>query len=165
MKLASAQELDRLRSELAGANGRDEIIISADATCCLLRGAKGVVEAFRGELAKAGLADKVHLRLAGCLGFCEIEPMVILKSRDILYQRVEPEDVAEIVGKSLLGGRAHRAPALPGPGHRAADVQPGGGALLRQAAPPDPGGQRAHRAGAHRGLPRHRRLRRLEPRP
>ncbi len=104
MKLASAQELDRLRSELAGANGRDEIIISADATCCLLRGAKGVVEAFRGELAKAGLADKVHLRLAGCLGFCEIEPMVILKSRDILYQRVAPEDVAEIVGKSLVGG-------------------------------------------------------------
>jgi len=104
VKLASAQELDRLRSELAAANGRDEIVISADATCCLLRGAKGVVEAFRSELAKAGLAEKVHLRLAGCLGFCEIEPMVILKSRDLLYQRVEPKDVAEIVSRSLVGG-------------------------------------------------------------
>ena len=105
MKLSSAQELDRLRSELSAANGREEIIISADATCCLLRGAKGVVEAFRSELSKAGLADKVHLRLAGCLGFCEIEPMVILKSKDILYQRVEPKDVAEIVGQSLVGGQ------------------------------------------------------------
>ncbi len=105
MKLSSAQELDRLRSELSGAEGPEEIVISADATCCLLRGAKGVVEAFRTELSKAGLADKVRLRLAGCLGFCEIEPMVILKSKDILYQRVEPKDVAEIVGQSLVGGQ------------------------------------------------------------
>jgi NADH-quinone oxidoreductase subunit F len=105
VKLSSAQELDRLRSGLAAADGREEIVISADATCCLLRGAKGVVEAFRSELAKAGLEQKVRLRLAGCLGFCEIEPMVILKSRDILYQRVEAQDVAEIVGQSLVGGQ------------------------------------------------------------
>jgi len=104
VKLSSAQELDRLRSRLS-AEGLEEIVISADATCCLLRGAKGVVEAFRTELAKAGLADKVRLRLAGCLGFCEIEPMVILKSKDILYQRVEPKDVEEIVGQSLVGGQ------------------------------------------------------------
>jgi NADH-quinone oxidoreductase subunit F len=105
VKLSSAQELDRLRSSLAGTDGLEEIIISADATCCRLRGAKAVVEAFRCELAKAGLEQKVRLRLAGCLGFCEIEPMVILKSRDILYQRVQPQDVAEIVGQSLLGGQ------------------------------------------------------------
>ena len=105
MKLSSAQELDRLRSELAGSNGRSEIVISADATCCILRGAKGVAEAFRTELQKAGLADKMHLRLAGCLGFCEIEPMVILKDQDILYQRVEPKDVPEIISETLLGNR------------------------------------------------------------
>ncbi len=46
------------------------------------------------------LADKVHLRLAGCLGFCEIEPMVILKAQDILYPRVEPKDGAELVGQA-----------------------------------------------------------------
>jgi NADH-quinone oxidoreductase subunit F len=105
VKLKGVQELERLRSELSGADGRNEIVISADATCCILRGAKGVAEAFRTELKKAGLSDKVHLRLAGCLGFCEIEPMVILKSRDILYQRVEPKDVPEIVSESLLGDR------------------------------------------------------------
>ncbi len=105
MKLKGVQELERLRSELGGADGRNEIVISADATCCILRGAKGVAEAFRTELAKAGLSDKIHLRLAGCLGFCEIEPMVILKSRDILYQRVEAKDVPEIISESLLADR------------------------------------------------------------
>ena len=105
MKLKHVQELERLRSQLSSSNGRSEIVISADATCCILRGAKGVAEAFRTELQKAGLTDKVHLRLAGCLGFCEIEPMVILKARDILYQRVEPKDVPEIISESLLGDR------------------------------------------------------------
>ena len=110
MKLNSAPELSRLRETLASHNGKPELILSADATCCLLRGSKGVAEALQRELKKAGLEDAVHLRLAGCLGFCEIEPMLILSAgcgrltQDLLYQRLAPEDVPEIVTETLGKG-------------------------------------------------------------
>jgi NADH:ubiquinone oxidoreductase subunit F (NADH-binding)/(2Fe-2S) ferredoxin len=110
VKLNSAPELARLRETLASHNGKPELILSADATCCVLRGSKGVASALQKELKKAGLADAVHLRLAGCLGFCEIEPMLILSAgsgqltQDLLYQRLTPEDVPEIVTETLGKG-------------------------------------------------------------
>ncbi len=103
--MRSVAQLDHLRAQLLSANDRNEIIVSADATCCILRGAKAVAKAFTEELGKAGVADRVHLRLAGCLGFCEIEPMVILSAQGVLYQRVQPEDVREIVSDTVQNGR------------------------------------------------------------
>jgi NADH-quinone oxidoreductase subunit F len=100
-----------LRESLVAQNGKPTIILSADATCCILRGSKSVAEALQRELTAAGLDKQVHLRLAGCLGFCEIEPMVILPAgcgalkADLLYQRVAAEDVPEIVAESLQKGR------------------------------------------------------------
>jgi len=114
MKLKTVEELDRLRRSLAagnsGGNGKRQIVISADSTCCILRGSKAVVESFRRELEGSGFAATVDLKLAGCLGFCEIEPMVILPAgagrltEDVLYQRVEAGDVAEIVSETLRKG-------------------------------------------------------------
>jgi len=111
VKLHGAQELSRLRESLLKTNGKSQIILSADATCCLLRGSKSVAEALEHELKASGLDKQVHLRLAGCLGFCEIEPMVILSAgcgalkQEVLYQRVAAEDVPEIVAESLQNGR------------------------------------------------------------
>ena len=111
MKLKNSEELSRLRESLLKENGKPQIILSADATCCVLRGSKSVAEALQRELAAAGLDRQVHLRLAGCLGFCEIEPMVILSAgcgaleQEVLYQRVAAEDVPEIVAESLQKGR------------------------------------------------------------
>jgi NADH-quinone oxidoreductase subunit F len=113
VKLKSADELARLRGRLAAGNGggKRQIVLSADSTCCLLRGSKAVAEAFQRELDGSGLAASVGLKLAGCLGFCEIEPMVILSAgtgrlaEDVLYQRVEAADVAEIVTETLQQGK------------------------------------------------------------
>lgn len=105
MKLETPQALEKYREKLTSGknNGKSEIIISTDATCCVLRGSREVAAAFDEELAKAGLSDKVDIRLTGCLGFCEIEPIVILKDQQLLYQKVAPKDVAEIVSESVQG--------------------------------------------------------------
>ncbi len=111
MKLKDAGQLAGLRQSLAAADGKPQVVLSADSTCCLLRGSKAVAEAFRTELDGSGLASSVGLRLAGCLGFCEIEPMVLLSAgtgqlaEDILYQRVQAGDVAEIVSETLQQGK------------------------------------------------------------
>ena len=124
MKLKAAGELERLRRSLAGngaANGKRQIVLSADSTCCLLRGSKAVAEAFRAELDGSGLAASVGLKLAGCLGFCEIEPMVILSAgtggltEDLLYQRVQAGDVAEIVSERAIAHGMKTSTGLLGP--------------------------------------------------
>lgn len=107
MKLKNTRDLENLKDSLVKQNGSGgtEIIISANATCCILKGSKPVAQAFRDEIKKAGLESTVSLRLAGCLGFCEIEPMVIIKSQDVLYQKVTPDDVAEIVAETIRNSR------------------------------------------------------------
>jgi len=107
VKLKNARDLENLKNSLVRQkdSGVTEIIISADATCCILKGSKPVAQAFRDEIRKAGLESTVSLCLAGCLGFCEIEPMVIIKSQDVLYQKVTPQDVPEIISETLKNGK------------------------------------------------------------
>jgi NADH-quinone oxidoreductase subunit F len=107
VRLSTFAELEKLRVSAAAARApkNRELIVSTDSTCCILRGSLGVADAFKAEIAERGLGEAVGLRLTGCLGFCEIEPMVVVLPQKILYQRVKPEDVPEIVEKSIMGGQ------------------------------------------------------------
>ena len=80
VKLRSPSDLERHRLSLqrAGGGARRQIVITTHSTCCQLRGSQGVVEAFQAGLERAGLQEAVAVRLSGCLGFCEIEPMVLI---------------------------------------------------------------------------------------
>ncbi len=104
MKCGSPSALATYRESLLSARngGKTRIIISTNATCCILQGSREVTQRFEEEIESRGLADSIELKRTGCLGFCEIEPMVILPDADILYQKVRPSDVAEIVERSIL---------------------------------------------------------------
>jgi len=56
-------------------------------------------------LKSAGLEGKVELRPTGCHGFCERGPLVLLFPSEILYQKVKPVDVKEIVRETLVNGK------------------------------------------------------------
>ncbi len=108
MKLNSPADLEQLRASLQAAAlpaGQREIVITTHSSCCQLRGSIAVADAFREELARAGLTDSVRVRLSGCLGFCEIEPMVLIGPPEVLYQKVTAADVAEIVERTVRGGQ------------------------------------------------------------
>jgi len=98
------KHLEEIRRGLpAGAEGRTLVV--AGGTCGNARGADRVLEALRAELARRSGAGTINLRYTGCHGFCEIEPVVVLEPEGICYQRVSPEDAAEIVDSALDGGR------------------------------------------------------------
>jgi len=75
---------------------------------CRASGALEVLAAFQEALAalrKNGASSaQVVLKETGCHGFCERGPLVVIRPGNIFYQRVGPEDVAEIVAKTVLKG-------------------------------------------------------------
>ena len=107
VKLKHADELSNLRNRLTRdkAGKKIEVIISTDSTCCILKGSKPVAAAFKEQIKKNGLGSDVAVRLSGCLGFCEIEPMIVVQPLNILYQRVKESDIEEIIEKTIKNGQ------------------------------------------------------------
>ena len=105
-KLTSPEALSELRDNLLlDLASRPTRITISGGTCGEASGALSVVKAVRSQLEAAGLTGKVHVRVTGCQGYCQQEPLVIVEPLDALYCRVTADDVAEIVSESLVGGR------------------------------------------------------------
>ncbi len=64
-----------------------------------------IVENFRKEVAKRGLAEEVRVIEAGCFGFCEQGPIVKIAPDNTFYVQVTPEDVPELVEEHCIKGR------------------------------------------------------------
>jgi len=96
--------------EKSEANTKPRIIICAG-TGCVAGGAMRVYDRFIEVLEKKGLDAIVSLKKehgdyamveSGCQGFCQMGPLVTLEPQHTLYMRVQPDDVEEIVEKTLL---------------------------------------------------------------
>jgi len=73
-------------------------------TGCRASGSEAVGEALREQIEAYGLANQVELRGTGCHGFCQRGPIVIVQPGNIFYQYVQPEDAADILGKTVAKG-------------------------------------------------------------
>ncbi len=103
--LDSPSRLEAYRAELASAReGKPCVIVSAS-TCGTANGAEALIQALRSELKKRRLAKKVILRVTGCLGFCEQEPLLIFRPSNIFYPRPAPQHVPRLLEESLLKGQ------------------------------------------------------------
>lgn len=105
-KLSSTTDLENLRKSILDKRDPKKpcIIISTKSACCQTRGSKDVAEAFKKDIKKRKLDKKIDIRTTGCLGFCEIEPIVIIHPEGILYQRVRSEYVPRIISSTVLNG-------------------------------------------------------------
>ena len=97
-RINSPKELENFRKELRKKRDpKKPVITISSGTCGIARGSERVIAAFKEEIEKRGLGNKVNIRVTGCLGFCEKEPLVIIYPEEICYTSVRPEDVAEIL--------------------------------------------------------------------
>ena len=104
-KLTSPQDLERLRATcLASLDPHKPCVTVCSGTGCLAGGCKQATDAFRQEIERQGLADKVDVRTTGCHGFCERGPVVVIHPQGIFYQHVKPEDVPQVVAETLGQG-------------------------------------------------------------
>jgi len=72
-------------------------------TACHAYASERTATAFVSEIERNGLKGKVDIRRTGCHGFCERGPIVVIFPEEICYLGVKPDDVPEIVSKTLVG--------------------------------------------------------------
>ncbi len=107
-KIKSAAELQDLSQTLLAAHDPDQPVARV---ClgpgCLALGAEKVARAFRSALKKTKANFKVQplIKTTGCHGLCSQGTLVNLSPANLMYVRVKPEDVPEIVETSLAKGK------------------------------------------------------------
>ena len=105
-KLKSRDDLEKLRKSIISKRDPNKPCISiCSGTGCRASGSEKVTEAFRNELKKRKLEDKVDIRTTGCHGFCERGPIIVIYPSGIFYQKVKPEDVKEIISETIINDR------------------------------------------------------------
>ncbi|KPU46008.1 NADP-reducing hydrogenase subunit HndC [Oxobacter pfennigii] len=89
-------------------------IIICAGTGCVANGSLEVYAKFLEVIKEKGLSVAVTTRKekadyiiseSGCQGFCQMGPLVTLYPQGVLYTKVKPEDVEEIVDETLVKGK------------------------------------------------------------
>ena len=103
-RINSPDELEAVRREIASQADRAKpCVMICVGSGCVASGAADILAAFRAEIEKEGLAVEIGTKGTGCQGYCEKGPLVVLYPEEICYLQVKPEDVPEIVAKTIKG--------------------------------------------------------------
>jgi NADH-quinone oxidoreductase subunit F len=102
-RLNSPADLEKFRKGiLAKRDPNKPCVTVCSGTGCHAYGCGGVAEAFVNEIKSKNLQAKVDVRKTGCHGFCERGTVVIVLPDEICYLHVKPDDVSDIVQKTLI---------------------------------------------------------------
>ena len=83
---------------------RAHVLVCCGTGCTSSNSAK-ILEQFEQQIPAQGLDKEVKVVRTGCFGLCAQGPIVVIYPEGVMYYRVTPEDVAEIVSEHLLKGR------------------------------------------------------------
>ena len=95
--------IDRFKTVLSQRTPIVPTIVIPAGTCGQASGATELVRIAKDELQIRGLAERIHLRVTGCHGFCEMEPSVLVEPDRTFYPKVRPETMPRIVEAVATG--------------------------------------------------------------
>ena len=99
---------DRMKSKVILREGHGEVrVVVGMATCGIAAGARPVLNAFVEEINNGGLASKITVTQTGCIGFCQLEPIVEIYEpgkEKTTYVKMTAEKAKTVVEKHLTGG-------------------------------------------------------------
>ncbi|NLP29530.1 MAG: NADH-quinone oxidoreductase subunit NuoF [Clostridiales bacterium] len=91
-------------------------IVVGQGSCGIATGAKKTAEEFEKQLKEKNI-ENISVQKTGCIGSCFLEPIVDIyddeNNLEVRYVKIQPESVAEIVEKHLLGGELVKEYAIP----------------------------------------------------
>jgi len=104
-KLQSQKDYEVLREQFKKERDPERRVVSLCAgSGCGAYGTQKVRRALEQEVLKNGLKGKVEIKVTGCHGFCEQGPIMVIYPEGVFYPKVKPEDVPEIVAKTIVNG-------------------------------------------------------------
>jgi NADP-reducing hydrogenase subunit HndC len=81
---------------------RRHVLVCAGAGC-ISSGCKEVERNLIGELQSHHLDNEIKVVGTGCIGSCDLGPVIVVYPEGVFYERVKPQDVREIVEGHLIG--------------------------------------------------------------
>ena len=121
-QLQSLDELKALAGELA-ARTQSGTTIRVCSTGCRALEALDVCAALEAEIARRGLSDRARVVQVGCHGLCAGAVTMAIDPKGLFYVGVTPDDVPEIVEKTIAGGKIVRRLCWSGGGRSFAHQQ------------------------------------------
>ncbi len=108
--LAELQAIkERMKDKIVLREGASDVrVVVGMATCGIAAGARPVLNTFVEAVAAEGLSEKVRVSQTGCIGLCQLEPIVEIyeAGKDkITYIKMTPEKAKEVVENHLKGGK------------------------------------------------------------
>jgi len=99
----NATKLDEIRAKISESRKVQKTCITVcGGTGCHAYGCLKVAEAFKDEIKKQNLQDSVEVRITGCHGFCERGPITVIQPEGIFYQRIQLEDIKEVISETIV---------------------------------------------------------------
>jgi NADH-quinone oxidoreductase subunit F len=100
--IRNVSDLDRIRDDYINKQGRYtwSVLVCAGAGCISCDCVQ-VQSALLQALHQAGLQDTVLVKMTGCMGICDIGPVMLVQPGGVFYCRLKPEDMAVIVRRHL----------------------------------------------------------------
>ena len=99
---------DRMKDKVVLREGTGDVrVVVGMATCGIAAGARPVLNACVEEVNAQGLTDKVTVTQTGCIGLCQLEPIVEVYEagkEKVTYVKMTAEKVKTVVEKHLKGG-------------------------------------------------------------
>ncbi|UCG69036.1 MAG: NADH-quinone oxidoreductase subunit NuoF [Thermoplasmata archaeon] len=104
--LKSKEDLNKLQNDILQRQTKEKIHITVcGGTGCHAYGTEKVADIFKEKIDEGDLKDKAILLVTGCHGFCEQGPIVVIRPKNIFYSNVKPDDVPEIINKTIINGK------------------------------------------------------------
>ena len=94
----NAEELDQIAAEEKTLQQQQaHRLFVCMGTACLSVHSDQVKKALEAEVVKQGRKGQCQVVNGGCQGLCAAGPMVVVEPQGMLYQRVQPQDAAEVI--------------------------------------------------------------------
>ena len=108
--LAELQAIkDKMKDKVILREGVNDVrVVVGMATCGIAAGARPVLNTLVEEVNKEGLTDKVTVSQTGCIGICQMEPIVEVfeAGKDkVTYVKMTSEKAKRVVEEHLKGGK------------------------------------------------------------
>ena len=108
--LAELQAIkDKMKNKIVLREGTGDVrVVVGMATCGIAAGARPVLSAFVEAVNEAGLNEKVTVSQTGCVGYCQLEPIVEIHEAGkdkVTYVHMTADKAREVVDKHLKGGK------------------------------------------------------------